>query len=456
MDTDWTTDHTAPQELDGANNVNNVLLPENITRPKSPSDKPGAATMSGITPQSTTAELAGKVPKESQEPSGSSDLPGSFPETPANDAKDFSVNPIPATSGIGNPVNLKPGEKVPDPSSFTGNTVNSAVTLDKESYESSSGAPQIPASVIKQDEPNAKDEGMFSVPEKSKNMIPESSLPMGEGTPSAQDPGVTIQSAGPQSTTAQLAAQVPKEPKGVSGMVQESQKEAGFEPEASGNPEVVKEKSAAESELESKVSEEPATSEEASVPSQGTAIAPTVPDVVQESIAESHQSPEAATSETMVGDKSAVEAELLKGVKKEEGSGEPAPTASAALSETAPTPTATDTTTTDNKGSDLNAPAAAPAETPAIKNAIKQDVDSRDISPMTRGPGTTTQSQPTVTTGVADAAAPSSSKPAAAPESPTTSKNGASGSSAAADKKAKRGSGFFGNLKAKFSHKDKK
>lgn len=57
VDDQWTTDHTAPQEDDGHNNVNNVLHPKDI-KPK------GAitSTISSAAPGSTTAALAGQVP----------------------------------------------------------------------------------------------------------------------------------------------------------------------------------------------------------------------------------------------------------------------------------------------------------------------------------------------------------------------------------------------------------
>ncbi|MCJ1486364.1 hypothetical protein MMC06_006541, partial [Schaereria dolodes] len=321
VDGEWITDHTAPQENDPANNLNNVLLPENITKSQSPSHNPFSAMMSGVGPQSTTTGLAGKVPKESARDSsspGSSHLPGSFPETPATEPSEFSVNPIPASSGAGNPIQLKPGEKVPDPSTFNSNTVsstarddsslindekkdgqqeqsfgvapipassgignpvqlkpgenvpdpstfnrntvNSTVRTDKESYESSSGAPQLPNVVTPQKEREAQG-GMFSLPASMRNMIPESSLPMGMGASSELDSGPTIQSVGPQSTTANLAADVPKESRGVPQIVEKSQGEAGFEPEAANNASAVKGKSETEKELESKIPEEPASAE---------------------------------------------------------------------------------------------------------------------------------------------------------------------------------------------------
>ncbi|KAL8713987.1 MAG: hypothetical protein Q9220_002133 [cf. Caloplaca sp. 1 TL-2023] len=613
VDGDWTTDHTAPQEEDEHGNQNNILTPEHISPPDSSSHSMNSAAISGVSAQSTTAELAGEVPKESSKTADfaeaeSSDVPGTFPETPYHEASEFSVNPIPASSGHGNPIDLKPGEKVPDPSTLTSNTVSSTakddpslskpdeseksfgvaplpataglgnpihlepgqkvpdpstftsntidthVRTDKESYEKGSNAPQLPDVVTPQNERDSKGVGMFSVPGISKNMIPESSLPMGDtiDMPAERDQGAIIRSAGADATTAQLAGQVPKEATGVPQMVQESQMEAGVGAEAGNSREVVKEKSDVEKELESKVPEAPATSEgiggqqsggnvmggataiggaaviggaaaiggaagssshalPASIQqsidemNKGSAIAPTVPDVVQESITESHMSPEAAGDKTMVGEKSTMEEELLKKVPTENATGEPAPAASAALTGSAPAPTEAQETpqatgTTEDKtsapaatsaavpttstteapptkpalpkgaksfqtkssappptpfepASSSAAPmttAAAPAMTPATEEKAPKTNDySREVSPMTK---TDQQSKPMVTTGVGSTSAPESSQPktsgiASSPASPAK---------AAEDKKSKRRSGFFGKLKAKFSDKDKK
>ena len=553
VDGNWTTDHTAPQENDGSSNVNNVLLPENITGPPSSGPAP-TDIMSGVTPQSTTAGLAGNVPKEAERDirpeSASSDVPGSFPETPFHDASEYNVDPIPATSGIGNPINLEPGEKVPHPntltsntvsstvrddpslkksadhseqtfgvaplpattgignpvslqpgekvphpSEFTQNTITSQVTTDKESYESAGGAPQLP-DVVTPDKDREALGGIFTMPGIGGTMIPESSLPMGEGAVSEIDKGPIIQSAGPQSSTAALAANVPLEPRGVPEIVQASQEEAGTSPEASANREAVKEKSAMEKELETKVPEEPATSEGPSdmdkdtamaaggvgaggaaataattshrLPdsvqqsieemNKGSAIAPTVPDIVQESIAESHQSPEAAGDKRMVEEKSAMEKELLSDVKREDDVGEPAPSSSAALAETAPAPTKSENVPPPiSKDPAPITTAAAPAQTPATGNSMKQAVqsqpDSRDISPMSKPiKQTQNQTQPTVTTGVGSSAAPQTSQQ---PDKavPAAKSSPAASSSTATDKKAKRASGFFGKLKSKFSDK---
>ena len=601
--------------------MNNVLLPENITTSESSSKHPDVAMLSGVTPQSSTAALAGKVPKESSRGefnTAHSDLPGTFPETPAIEESQFSVNPIPATSGLGNPVNLAPGEKVPDPSTltsntisstvrddkppeksaddsnqifgvaplpatsgagnpinlqpgekvpdsstFNNNTINSSVTTDKESYERGSGAPQLPGVVTPENEREARGGGMFNLPAKSKNMIPESSLPMGGASSYEKDPGFTIQSAGAQSTTAGLAGQVPLEPRGVPEVVQESQAEAGPEdpaaseenstgndgsadkkglsggdiagmaagglagaagavgiashgskdtpaedstslpsrglppsvqqsinemnrgtaiaptvpdpvqesiaeshwsPEAASSKEAVREKSEVENQLLKQVKTEdmagepaPALERPAGELDQATAVSPTLPKVVQESIADAKWSPEAAGNKEAVLEKSQVEQSLLKQTKTEDMAGEPAPSSTAALSETAPG--APDASTK------APSPAAAPATTPAKQSAMAQavskaKVDSRDVSPMSKGAGTASQTQPMVTTGVG--ASPTSQTSAATssltPQKAAVGQSNPSPSSSAGastDKKSKRASGFFGKLKQKFHDKDK-
>ncbi|KAL8800397.1 MAG: hypothetical protein Q9182_005199 [Xanthomendoza sp. 2 TL-2023] len=538
----WTTDDTAPQEDDGspAHNVNNVLTPDQLSKSE---NKMSSSMMSGVTAQSTTAQLAGQVPKESardtpnesskeeigtKEPS-SSDLPGTFPETPANEPSKFSVNPIPASSGYGNPVDLQPGEKVPDPSTltsntvestvrddpslsksgesentfgvaplpatggfgnpinlqpgekvpdpstltsntvkstvkddpsllrseesektfgvaplpatggfgnpinlqpgekvphpstFTSNTTNTHVTTDKESYERGSTAPQLPDVVTPKKERDNKGASMFSVPGITNSMIPESSLPMGGSTSAEKDPGAFIQSAGADTSTAALAGNVPKEPSGLPQVVQESQHEAGTDGGVGDNRQMVREKSDMEKELESKIPEAPATSEgiagretgttsatSGGLPSQdigtastsekvagqgigsgaaaggispgshalpasiqqsineinkGSAIDPSVPDIVQKSITQAHFSPEAAGDKTMVDEKSAVEQELLNKVPTENGLGEPASISSAALTGSAPAPTSSDTVT----------PAPASGQNPATTTTTSEE-----------------------------------------------------------------------------------
>lgn len=492
--------------------MNNVLIPERISNP---STEAGAAMISGVTPGSTTAALAGQVPKEStrggQIAEGeSSDLPGSFPETPANENIGFSINPIPQTSGTGNPVKLapgekvpdpstlttntisstvkddpslkqqdeeyqtygvnplpatsgasnpiqlKPGEKVPDPSTFTSNTIDSQITTDKESYEKGSGPPQLP-NVVTPESEREKKGGMFSVPPVAGTMIPESSLPMGEGAPAEKDPGIFIQSAGAGTTTTALAGNVPKEPRGQATVALEGQPESA-NPQPAGVPTI--QSAGAGTTTAALAGSVPKESNKHDQPinetNKGTAIAPTVPDVVQESINESHTFPEAAGSKDMVDEKAAVEQELLQEVKPTDATGEPAPTASAALNESAPAPTSSTAGTgakSFNKPSQSAQPANATvtndtapatatssADVPSKSSAI----DSRDVSPMTKTEG---QTQPLVTTGVGSSKAPETSTPA----------KPANTQSPAAEKKSKRVSGFFGRLLGKKDKdKDKK
>jgi hypothetical protein len=498
----WTTDHTAPQENDASGNLNNVLTIDRIKK-HTPET---AGIMSGVAPTSTTAALAKDVPLE-KESTGSSDLPGSFPETPAAIEKgDFSVNPLPAADGAVNPIKLAPGEKVPHPSTFTNNTVtsgvhddpelvaaakkendqtfsvsplpafaggvnpvnvapgekipasekltantiNSGVTTDKESYEKSGGlgnAPVLPPVVTPAAERAQNGTGVFDLPP-AKNLIPESSLPIGAADVGSYDASPVIQSAAPTSTTAQLAAAVPLESSKVPEVVKESQEEAGVAPEASAIPAEVTEKSAIEKELLKEVPVAPSTSEgtagKGTDKSESTAAKDT-PEVVKESIAESGQSPEAAANEEAVLEKKAVEKELLSEIKPETSTGESAP----------------QITSTGTSGG-LNAPASA-----AVAG---KPTESRDVSPGTvPGSHTETQTAPTVTSGVATATTDKTSTPAApstpaksttatpstpAKDTPGSSKAGDSpASSATADKKKKRTS-LFGKLKAKLSHKD--
>lgn len=350
VDDKWTTDHTAPQETDLNGNTNNILKPSDIT--------PSAAAniLSTVTPAATTVALAGAMPKESDK----RETPGGSAEAPGAESQTFSVQPIPATSGIGNPIHPEPGEKVPDPSELTTNTVESTAKTDEASYEKSDAA------VTTGNEPKPTETAMdpFGVPPVTSNIIPESSLPIGTSTGGSAepDPGVTIQSVAPTSTTAALAAAVPKEepPATVPEVVKESEREANASPEAAANPEAVQEKSQVEQELQSKVPEEPPTSigtgtgtaeaaKEPEAPSQApnatetpheTATTAEVPAVVTESITKAHEPAEAVANPEAVREKEQVEQELESKVKPVEAAGEPAPTVTAETSAVAPGDTA--------------------------------------------------------------------------------------------------------------------
>ncbi|KAH0536740.1 hypothetical protein FGG08_006412 [Glutinoglossum americanum] len=450
VDGDWKADPNAPEFTGEDGITNNVLPPEKIIKTDSSMNHvdPGAVVMSTVTPSSTTAELAKDVPLEKNArgdtaphdptissaapesstanlakdvlPEGnraSSTLPGTFPETPQREPSDFSVkplpatdgpgnpihlkpgekvpdsssltantiqstvhddeelkaksedpqqvfsvNPLPATAGVGNPIHLRPGEPVPDPSTFTNNTTTSTVTTDKESFDKSgSTLPSLsvlPPVVTPQYTANGT--GVLDVPPISENMIPESSLPMGGDTTAFEtDPGVTISSVDPTSTTAALAAKVPLEPKHATSEApeagKESQKEAGTPAEASASVNAVKDDE--------------------------------VPETVKESIAKAHVDPEATTNPEAVHEKKEAEAELLQSIKREEGTGEPPP-------------------------------AAKSADRPITPKSPERP-ESRDVSPMSK-PTTAAHTGPTATPGVTETSADKVAEP---PQTPAAPKN---------------------------------
>ena len=143
--------------------------------------------------------------------------------TPADDADDadrrdrdeprFGVNPLPATAGMDNPIHLRPGERVPDPSNFTKSTVLSNVTRDRESYERSGSTPFLPPVVTPQEERMRKGTGVLDLPPITKDLIPESSLPIAPGPDHDTDSGPNISSVAPRSSTVGLASRVPLEPR---------------------------------------------------------------------------------------------------------------------------------------------------------------------------------------------------------------------------------------------------
>jgi hypothetical protein len=458
----WCTNDSARKEDDGHGIINNVLLPEDIV------DEEPVNTMSSAAPESTTTALAGAVPKESDNETktnaSNSPVPGAFPETPyaetpgsepqtfniapipatsglgnpiklapgepvpeastltdntvdstvkhdkepEQEASAFGISPLPATAGAGNPIHLAPGEKVPDASTFTSNTVDNTVNTDASSYNKSDALP--PLAFTPQAERDAKG-GMFGIPPVMGNMIPESSLPMGVDAKVEQDTGVTIQSSAPESTTAQLAGQVPKEPRGVPETVTDSQHEAHVDPEASANPEAVQDKKEVEQELKEKVSEAPAASGDAGLSDTAKAAAATaatgvtagaglftaaiysakekaaeaigmtgpststadeVPSVVAESQNTAHAEPEAAASPEAVAEKSVMEKELLNEVPKTNETGEPAPAiagVSSTIADDVPSVVA------ESQNAAHAAPeAAASPEAVAEKSAMEQEL----------------------------------------------------------------------------------
>ncbi|KAK1055710.1 hypothetical protein LTR74_015485 [Friedmanniomyces endolithicus] len=317
VDGDWKHDQSAKTETDHQGNVNNVLYPSDIQ-----SHLPNAAN--SLPSIAAIPAMAGH----------SSSTPGSFPETPApndnqtfnvnplpgtsdrsnpvslqpheqvpaskditsnsigsnvkldqesynrsdanpipKDNQTFSVNPLPATGGTGNPVSLAPGEKVPEPSSFTSNTVGSNVKLDEASYNrSDTSAPFLPPALSPDSEKEAFGEKAIfgGLGPQTTNMIPESSMGMGgdaAGPMDEKDLGPHISSVGPGSTTAQLAGSQPLEhQRSPPEIVTESQQAANVDPEASASPRALAEKDQVENELASKVPEAPAAAESSAAP----------------------------------------------------------------------------------------------------------------------------------------------------------------------------------------------
>lgn len=408
-------------------------------------------TIQSAGPNSSTAALAGQVPLEPN-------IQSKAASGEALDSTIQSVSPHSTTAGLAGQVPL-------------------AVQGSQQDAGVSPEASANPEAVSKK----------AAVEKELENKLPKEA-PASEGIgPAGSSDDATVQSVGPNSTTAALAGQVPHEHRQVPEVVHNSQLEAGSPPEATANSEAINEKAAVEKELESKIPEKPATSqgiggqstegtttfastdqpEAETTPSPSHAlpssvqqsideinagagiatlapIAPTVPRIVQESIAESHVSPGAAASQIEVDEKYQVEQQLLKEVKAEDASGEPAPSVSAALNDHAPT-APHDT---------LRSPATV--ETRPTDRLHSGGHDSRDVSPMSQ-PINPAVAQPTVTTGVASSAIPETSAPPSTPQQePVASSSSSKSPSTPTDKKSKRASGFFGRLKNKFHHSDKK
>lgn len=307
VDGKWTTDSDAPRETDHEGNENNVLKPEDMVGDMT------TGFINTVGPGSTTAQLAGTVPLEKH---GEPDLPGGYPETPATELdKQFRVNPLPAVDGAVNPISIAPGQKIPD--AIAAESITKYVHLDKDSYEKSDALP-----------------GMAGTTD------------------------FTINTVGPGSTTAQLAGEVPLEPK-LAAVVIESQAKANVDLEPSGLGEEVLEKAKEEKESLQEIQGTSATSTGAAskVPDEtkrertatkvakdvatpavtGTTIDlsdplsaavakereeqevgtvfPYIHSEVEQSSAEAGKGPEAATYNDIVEEKKTVETELLDNVQ---------------------------------------------------------------------------------------------------------------------------------------------
>lgn len=443
------------------------------------------------------------------------------PETAAEPAKDesesaFGVAPLPAFAGAVNPVTVAPGEALPHPTTITDNTIHSAVTTDKESYENSGGlgnAPVLPP-VVTQGEQDLKGTRILDLPPLSNTLIPESSLPIGA---TEEDAVPTIQSAGPQTTTAQLAGAVPLESSKVPEIVKESQEKAGFSPEASAVPEEVAEKGDVEKELLSEVPEAPSTSEGtggketadksekgvsagevaaavggAAVAIGGAAVAlasgatEKLPESVTSKLPEvTSKIPESVTSklpESVQHSINDINAKSNNGTAADanlaETTAEDTPeVVKKSIAESGETPeaAANEEAVLEKKAvekellsevkpeTSTGEPAPTAASTtpsalaaPAAPAAASDVAGSRDISPGTvPGDHTAAQTAPTVTTGVVGATTEATTEAPSTPAKSTTTTGTGSpaGSAAAAAEKKKKRTSIFGKLKAKFSDK---
>lgn len=495
VDGNWVTDSAAPEETDSSNISNNILYLKDVKKQPlhtSSSADPNSSTalmaggvpkevrdqtLSSAAPDSTTAQMAGQVPKEERDKV--SQIPGAFPKTPAvesedmmanqmpsgsgsenpptsvqeentstsnvsdknpvastsrdseslrdkkDETSDFGVKPIPASTGIGNPIQLEPGQPVPDPSNLTRNTVQSTVRTDEQSYmKGDIGPPQLGPVVTPEVERDAKGD-MFGIGPVLGTIVPESSLPMGSGQAGSLDPAVNVKSADPQSTTAMLAAQVPKEPRGIPQIVKNSQQESEADrvTAAAAPSDMLQAKEKVGKEIDDVVPTEAPISD-SKAGTVGSAnnsseksgeIAAGVPPVIKDSIAQAHESPEAATNSEAVQEKKAFESELLKEVKPVDVAGEPAPTTTAATSAVAPIPSEakesreTDAIPDQTLSSDKSVrpieekqsnavtstpsqsqqpvtipPSVAVAATPGPKPSVVAAPDSRDVSPMSK------------------------------------------------------------------------
>ncbi|KAK0775554.1 hypothetical protein LTR02_014317 [Friedmanniomyces endolithicus] len=316
-DGNWKHDHTAKTETDHQGNINNVLYPSDIQShlPNGANSLPSIAAIPAMAGHSSSTPGAfpeTPAPNDNQtfnvNPLPGTSGPGnpvslqpheqvpsskditsntigsnvklneeSYNKSDANpipkDNQTFSVNPLPATGGTGNPVSLAPGEKVPEPSSFTSNTVGSNVKLDEASYNrSDASAPFLPPALSPDSEKEAFGEKAIfgGLGPQTTNMIPESSMGMGgdaAGPMDEKDLGPHISSVGPGSTTTQLAGSQPLEhQRSPPEIVTESQQAANVDPEASASPRALEEKDQVENELASKVPEAPAAAESSAAP----------------------------------------------------------------------------------------------------------------------------------------------------------------------------------------------
>lgn len=428
-----------------------------------------ADDMPGTFPPETPNELPGKHP-EVPSPLPSAQLffgPGDITDfsTYTNDQprageKTFSVNPIPASAGAGNPITLKPGEPVPanvDPIDHAAKTDqaayeksdaypgSSSAAADASPFIQSAGAGTTTAALAGQVpmEPRAQQEVAKASGEDADEKAKTAALATGgaaAGIVGGVAAGAAAIAAGvPSSITSALtsltgtgAGAPAEEPKEAAAAVPEPVKDAQTlahaSPEASGVPEAVAEKSAMEKELLNKVP----TTNEAGEPGPSAATAATTATAPGDVFASDPVIADSATAPAIA----AVTTGAAPAAFKDDpvAAGQSGADSSSPLNASASTPAKTAAT----QAAATEAAVKAPATPAAPAAAVASKADSRDVSPHTK---------PEVTSGIETTAAgsqatgtPASAATGSATSTPTKEN--------ASDKKNKRRS-FFGKIKDK-------
>ncbi|TDZ26308.1 hypothetical protein Cob_v000503 [Colletotrichum orbiculare MAFF 240422] len=513
VDNNWITDHTAPQEPDHEGNVNNFLTPDQITKED---NNTAAVMNTVTPESTTAAlakdvPLEKKDDEKTDLPQATpSDIPGGFPATPAIELdKAFGVNPLPAQDVTAEPIKVEAGEPLP-PSAKAGD-INEHVKLDKEGYEDASALPG-----LSKDETTLPAVTSSTIPESSLPVVSATDVTINSAAPTSTTAALAAEvpvetkkvevpdvvkesqekanaepeaSANPEAVQDkavvedELLEKVPTAPstsEGTAGFGTQKSENAGIAAtvataggiviaaavaakdaiveaaapavdqasvaatDAAANlPEPVKESLpvSVQETVGGQVKEE--TREE---------VAPEVPAVVKEAIAESGESPEAAANTEAVIEKKEVEAELLKEVKAVPAVGETAekPTTEAVKEEVKETKE-------EVKEGDKSKTEAVKEEAKIAKEEVKEAVTKDEPKEVNGANGAhTTVNGTNGTTETKEPEAPATPAKAAssAPESTAPSTVKPVESPAGTEKKKKnRLSAFIGKLKSKVHSK---
>ncbi|KAI1167605.1 hypothetical protein F5B18DRAFT_658969 [Nemania serpens] len=387
--------------------------------------------LSSAAPESTTAALAAEVPiepkvpaivKESQEEAHVSPEASAVPEEVEEKAaveKELleKVTEAPSTSEGTAGVGTEKTEDVVTPGEAAASIIAAATAAAGAAVAGAVAAKDLVVDKTQDALATAQTTAASAatqLPDAVKEQLPESVQ-------------AAINATQKEETREEVSPEVPIE-------VKESIIEAGESPEAAANTEAVEEKKAVEKELLSEV--KPVDSVANGHPREE--VSAEVPAIVKESIAESGESPEAATNTDAVEEKKAVETELLAEAKPVEATEESAqkdtPAAAEAPAateapETKETPVLAVPATTEAPGTSI---AAATTETPVVAEPAEQATTTNGTKAAAEA---TTPAKP-----AADVASLSSK----AGDSPANGER----------KKKHRLSAIFGRVKAKLSHKN--